>query len=111
MRLSALWIQQSTGLCGQAVPLIMAGNADDTLGRQLATSANKAGSDSRPKWVNAAGPAIPGSLQLGVFGLRLRQGRNVGVGILPKREKVLVCGAGFGGVALQNVSASKAEMR
>jgi len=85
--------------------------ANYTLGSQLAIQANKAGSDSRPKWVNAAGPAIPGSLQPGVFGLRLLQDRNIGVGVLPEREKVLIGTARFGVISLQKISASKTEMR
>jgi hypothetical protein len=50
------------------------------------------------------------SLQLGVFGLGLLQDGNVGVGIFPKREEILIRRLGFGSVALQHVAVGEAEM-
>ena len=50
-------------------------------------------------------------LQLRVLRLGLLQDGNVGVGVFPEREEILICGSGFGGVALQHVGAGEAEMR
>jgi hypothetical protein len=36
---------------------------------------------------------------------------NVGVGVFPERQEILVSSAGFGGVALHGVGAGEAEMR
>ena len=41
------------------------------------------------------------SLQLRILRLGLLQDGDVGVGVFPEGEEVLVLGAGFGGVALQ----------
>ncbi len=41
---------------------------------------------------------------------RQRENRNVGVGVFPQREEILVGGAGFGCVALQGVGSGKAEV-
>ena len=43
------------------------------------------------------------SLQLCVFCLGLLEDRDVGVGVFPEREEILVGSAGFGRVALQGV--------
>jgi len=40
--------------------------------------------------------AIVGSPQLGVFRLGLPQDRNVGVGVLPERQEILIRGVGLG---------------
>ena len=50
----------------------------------------------------------PISLQLRVFRLGIFQDGDVRVGVLPKREEILVSSAGFG-VVLQAIGASKAE--
>jgi hypothetical protein len=49
-------------------------------------------------------------LQLRVLGFGFLQDGDVGVGVLPEGEEVLIGGAGFGGVALHNVGACEAEM-
>src|SRR5271166_2952370 len=50
-------------------------------------------------------------LQLRVLGFGLLEDRDVGVGILPEREKVLVRGIGIGSVALNGISSSQLQMR
>src|SRR5437868_6349016 len=50
-------------------------------------------------------------LQLRVLRLGLFQDRDVRVGVFPQRQKILVGGAGFGGVALQGIGAAQLEMR
>src|SRR5215469_15508887 len=55
--------------------------------------------------------SLPHSLQLGVFDFGLLQDGNVGVRVFPEREKIAVGSAGIGGVALDSVGASEAEMR
>ncbi len=57
--------------------------------------------------ISAGGKKDP----LGVFRLGFFQDGNVGVSIFPQREKILIGCLGFGGVALQQVSAGEAEMR
>jgi hypothetical protein len=47
-------------------------------------------------------------LQFGIFGLGLLQDGNVGIGVFPKREEVLICRLGFGGVARQRVRTGQA---
>jgi hypothetical protein len=49
------------------------------------------------------------SLQLRVLRLGFLQDGDVGVGVFPEGEEVLIGGAGLGGVTLQVVSAGKAE--
>ena len=56
-------------------------------------------------------PERPTSLQLGVLRFRGDEDGDVGVGVFPQREEILIRGSGFGGVALQGVSAGEAEMR
>jgi hypothetical protein len=51
------------------------------------------------------------SAQFRVLGLGLLKDGDVGVGVFPEREEILISGAGFGGVALQGIGASEAEMR
>ena len=48
--------------------------------------------------------------QLRVFDLGLLEDGNVGVGVFPEGEKILICRLGFDGVALQGVGASETEM-
>ena len=48
-------------------------------------------------------------LQLCILGLGSDENGNVRVGVFPKREEIIVSGAGFGGVALQGVGASESE--
>jgi hypothetical protein len=43
---------------------------------------------------------VPKLVQLGIFGLCSNEDREVGVGVLPQREKILIGRFGFGGVAL-----------
>ena len=50
------------------------------------------------------------SLQLGVFGFGLLEDGYIRVGVLPKREKILIGRLGPGRVALQGAGAAKAEM-
>src|SRR5579862_3086854 len=50
------------------------------------------------------------SLKLGVLCPGLFQDGNVGVGVLPQGEEILIGGAGFVGVALQRIRAGEAEM-
>jgi hypothetical protein len=40
----------------------------------------------------------------------LLQDADVGVGVFPEREEILIGGLGFGGVALQGVSSAELEM-
>ncbi len=49
-------------------------------------------------------------LQLRVLRFGLLEDRDVGIGVFPEGEEVLVGGAGLGCVALQSVSAGEAEM-
>src|SRR5437762_5781720 len=49
-------------------------------------------------------------LELGVFGLGFLEGKEVRVSVFPCGEEVLIGGAGFGGVVLQGVGASEAEL-
>src|ERR1700752_3750589 len=49
-------------------------------------------------------------LQPRVLGLGLLQDGDVGVGVFPEGEEVLVGGAGFGSVVLQDVGAGNTEM-
>src|SRR5215469_7120267 len=49
-------------------------------------------------------------LQLRVLGFGLLQDGNIRVGVFPQRQKILIRGAGFGGVALHGVGAGEAEM-
>src|SRR5260370_42496001 len=50
-------------------------------------------------------------LQLGVFGLGGDEDGDVGVGVFPQRQKILIGRLGLGGVALQGISAGNAEIR
>jgi hypothetical protein len=51
------------------------------------------------------------SLQLRVLRFGLLQDGDVGVGVFPEREKVLICTLRFGGVPCRRVGATKLEMR
>src|SRR5262245_42829021 len=51
----------------------------------------------------------PFLVQSRVLSLRVRQNRDVGVGIFPEREELAVGGACHGDIALQRVSASETE--
>jgi hypothetical protein len=48
------------------------------------------------------------SPQLRVLGLGLLQDGDVGVGVFPQREEVLICRAGLGGLALKRIGAAQA---
>jgi hypothetical protein len=50
-------------------------------------------------------------LQLRVLRLGFLQDGDVGVGVFPEGQKILVSGLGFRGVAGEDISAGKAEMR
>src|SRR5271169_1156351 len=50
-------------------------------------------------------------LQLRVFCLGFFQDWDVGVGVFPEREEILIGGFGFGGVALHGISATQLEAR
>jgi hypothetical protein len=49
-------------------------------------------------------------LQVGVLSLGLLKNENVGIGVIPEREEIIVGGLRFGGVARESVGASEAEM-
>ena len=49
-------------------------------------------------------------MQLRGLGFRGDEDGDVGVGVFPQRQEILICGAGFGCVALQDASACKAEV-
>jgi len=49
-------------------------------------------------------------LQLRVFCLGFEQYRNVGIGVFPECEEILIRGTGLGRVALESVGASQLEM-
>ena len=51
------------------------------------------------------------SFQLRVLSFRSDENRNVGVGVFPEREEILIGCLGFRGVALHGVGAGEAEMR
>jgi hypothetical protein len=48
--------------------------------------------------------------QFGVFGFGGNKDGNVGVGVFPECQKILIGRLGLGGVALQDVGAGKAKM-
>jgi hypothetical protein len=48
-------------------------------------------------------------LQFRVFGLGGDEDRDVGIGVLPESEEILISLARFGGIHLQSVGAGKAE--
>jgi hypothetical protein len=50
-------------------------------------------------------------LQLGVFGFCSDEDGDIGVGIFPEREEIVVGGASLRRVALQCIGAGKAEVR
>ena len=50
-------------------------------------------------------------LQFRVLGLGLLQDWDVGIGIFPKREEILIRGAGFGGIAVHGISSADLKMR
>jgi hypothetical protein len=66
----------------------------------------KLGSNSRIPEIS-----LPNLLQLGVLHLGFYQNENVRVGAFPKREEILICRLGFGGVALHGIRAGQAEVR
>src|ERR1039458_8275582 len=49
-------------------------------------------------------------LQLRVLGLGLLQDGDVGVGVFPEGEEILVCSLRFGGIACHRIGASELEM-
>ena len=49
-------------------------------------------------------------LQLGVFRLGFLQNGDVGIGVFPQREEILIRGAGFDGVALHGIRSSDLKM-
>jgi len=51
------------------------------------------------------------SFQLGVLGFRSNEDENIGVGIFPEREKILIRRTGFGGVTLHGVGSADLKMR
>src|SRR5882724_313487 len=67
------------------------------------------------RWLLAnSGARVPSQLRKlrepSVLGFGLLQDGDVGVGVFPEREEVLVGGAGFGGVAGEGVGASEAQV-
>jgi len=62
-----------------------------------------------PRVANRRSTSLQPLLQLRVLGLCLHQDRDVGVGVLPQREEVLIGGAGFGGVARCREGAGEAK--
>jgi len=51
------------------------------------------------------------SLQLRILRLGLFEDRDVRVGVFRQREEILICGAGFGGVALHGVGSGDLQVR
>jgi hypothetical protein len=49
--------------------------------------------------------------QFRVLGLRRNEDRHIRVGVFPELEEILICGPGFGGVALYGIGTGEAEMR
>jgi hypothetical protein len=62
-----------------------------------------------PQEVLAARVGTQGLFQLCVLRLSLLQDGDIGVGVFPEREEILIGGAGFGRVALQGVSARQSQ--
>jgi len=60
--------------------------------------------------VSAPHKSIAGLLQFGVFGFGLLQERQVGVGVLPECEEILICGLGSIFVSRCGASARQAEV-
>jgi hypothetical protein len=56
------------------------------------------------------GYRVAKSLEFGVFGFGLGEDGDVGGGVFPDGEEVLVGGAGFGGVAGEGVGAGETEL-
>jgi hypothetical protein len=52
-----------------------------------------------------------GSVQLGVFGFGLLQDRNVGLGVFPECEEILIGRLGFCGVAFERISSLRRKAR
>ncbi len=68
--------------------------------------------DNPPDGLDATEKLLASNLlQLDVLGLGDDKNGNVGVGVFPEREEILVGSFGFGGVALQSVRPRKPEMR
>src|SRR5215469_2674952 len=63
---------------------------------------------ARWRCTRSQGEAAP--LQFGVLGLGLLQDGDVGVGILPQGEEIIVGGTGFRSIALQRIGAGEPEM-
>ena len=55
--------------------------------------------------------SVNGLLQLRVLRLSLFQDGDVGVGVFPQREEILIRGVGLRRIALQGIGAGAAEMR
>ena len=55
--------------------------------------------------------AMEPSLQFRVLGFGLLQDGDVGVGVFPEREEILIGRLGFGGVALHCIGSAYLEMR
>src|SRR5215471_17921411 len=68
-------------------------------------------SDLSSKCVNSAAAAIPMSLQPGVFRLGLLENRDVGVGILPNGQEILIGTPGLDSVARNNVRSAQLQVR
>ena len=49
-------------------------------------------------------------MQLGVLGFGFFQDGDVGVGVFPQHEEILIGGTGFGGVALHGVCTRESKM-
>src|SRR5262249_7219020 len=63
------------------------------------------------KCVNSAAAAIPISLQHGVFRLGILENLDVGGGILPNGQEILISTPGFDPVCLNNVRSAQLQVR
>ena len=63
-----------------------------------------------PRSVNPCFTRRGGLLQLGVLGFGGDEDGDVGVGVFPEGEEILIGGAGLGGIARESVGTGQAEM-
>jgi hypothetical protein len=83
-------------LCGQQVSVIPLQREDRPVGSRRPSKAHR----ERHTLVH-----------FGVFRFRCDQDGDIGVGVFPKREEIIVGGLRFGGVTLLRVGAGETEMR
>ena len=66
---------------------------------------------SKPTLISYPCRRTVGLLQFGVLRLCLFEDGNVGIGVFPQGQEILIRRLGFGGVALQRIRAGEAQMR